>query len=178
MAVQTAVLRTLYAGGILTLAVIAPKITRFLPHPDQSKKRRKELYERISQAMRRLKQRGYIENSEGRYRLTERGEKSVERILMYEYKVPEQIHWDGRWRMLLFDVREKRRKTRTKLRHLLEAAGFLRLQDSVWIYPYPCDEFVALVRAQLASGVGELRSTVVEALESDRAFREHFNLII
>lgn len=53
----------------------------------------------------------------------------------------------------------------------------MRLQDSAWVHPYPCDEFVALVRAHLASGVGEVRVFVADALESDRTLREHFRLI-
>ena len=76
----------------------------------------------------------------------------------------------------MFDIREKRRRTRSKLRQLLAGAGFLRLQDSVWIHPYPCDEFIGLVRAHLKSGTGEMLSFVAEALESDRRLREHFRL--
>ena len=76
----------------------------------------------------------------------------------------------------MFDIREKRRKSRSQLRLLLAGAGFLRLQDSVWIYPYPCDEFIGLVRAHLKSGTGEMLSFVAEALESDKRLREHFRL--
>jgi hypothetical protein len=54
---------------------------------------------------------------------------------------------------------------------VLNYGSCYKAQDS-----YPCDEFVALVRAHFASGVAELRSVVAEALESDRALREHFNL--
>ncbi len=95
-----------------------------------------------------------------------------------EYFIPEPVRWDGKWRMLIFDIKEKRRKVRATLRNLLAGAGFIRLQDSVWIHPYPCDEFVAIVRAHLSSGVGELRSVVVEALESDTSLREHFGLLM
>ena len=76
----------------------------------------------------------------------------------------------------MFDIREKRRKIRSRLRLLLSSAGFLRLQDSVWVYPHPCDEFIGLVRAHLKSGTGEMLSFVAEALESDRHLREHFRL--
>ena len=84
--------------------------------------------------------------------------------------------WDGKWRVVIFDIREKRRKVRQRLRVLLTGAGMVRLQDSVWVHPYPCDEFVALVRANLGSGTGELLYFIAEGLESDRHLREHFNL--
>lgn len=176
MAMQVAFLRTLYAGGILTMTLLAPKMMRILPSPDGGRAGRKELYARIALARSRLKQRGLIEEIEGRLHLTKKGHAHIERILMREYKIPEPVRWDGKWRVLIFDIREQRRQVRFRLRALLQGAGFVRLQDSVWVYPYPCDEFVALVRAHLASGVGELRSLVAEALESDRALRDHFNL--
>lgn len=181
MALQTNILRFLYAGGVLTTALVAPKLLRLIGPFDRSKPKRQELYKRINLARYRLKQRGLIreeQGSNGMYvRLTIKGKMSIEKILAREYRIPEPVQWDGKWRVLIFDVKEKRRRVRSVLRQLLMGAGFIRLQDSVWVYPYPCDEFVALVRAHLSSGVGELRSLVVEALESDRPIREHFGLI-
>mgnify|MGYP001578377279 FL=1 len=183
MALQTNILRFLYAGGVLTTALVAPKLLRLIGPFDRSQPRRKELYARLAQARYRLKQRGLVKeekhSTNGMHLvLTSLGEKSIEKILAREYRIPEPIRWDGKWRVLIFDIQEKRRRVRLVLRHLLMGAGFIRLQDSVWIHPYPCDEFVALVRAHLSSGVGELRSLVAEALESDRLLREHFGLLI
>ncbi|OGG62715.1 hypothetical protein A3C19_03370 [Candidatus Kaiserbacteria bacterium RIFCSPHIGHO2_02_FULL_54_22] len=182
MFLQTNILRFLYAGGVLTTALVAPKLLRLIGPFDKSQPRRKELYARLAQARYRLKQRGLVKEekrSNGMYLvLTLHGEKSIEKILAREYRIPEPVRWDGKWRVLIFDIQEKRRRVRLVLRHLLMGAGFIRLQDSVWIHPYPCDEFVALVRAHLSSGVGELRSLVAEALESDRLLREHFGLLI
>lgn len=176
VAVQTVFLRTLYVTGVLSMALLAPKMTRVLPHPDGGKGRRKELYARIDHARRTLQQRGLVEDVRGRLQLTDTGRVHIEKILMREYRIPEQVRWDGKWRILMFDIREQRRGVRTRLRKLLKGSGFVRLQDSVWVHPYPCDEFVALIRAYLASGVGELRAVVGEALESDRTLRDHFSL--
>lgn len=178
MAVQTALLRTLYIGGVLTVAVMAPKMLRLIGSPDRAKEHRKEMYGRIHAAKNRLKQRGLVKESKnGRITLTKKGEAHIERALMHEYEIPAPVLWDGKWHVLLFDIREQRRKVRLQLRFLLQGAGFIRLQDSVWVHPYPCDEFVALVRAHLSSGVGELRHITADALESDKVLREHFHLI-
>ncbi len=176
-AIQTALLRTIYVGGLVTMVVAAPKTATLLKHLDRGRNRRDELYGRIKRAKTNLKQRGFVEeDAEGRLRLTEKGERSIEKVLVREYAIPEQVRWDGKWRLLMFDVREKRRKVRTQLRQLLQGAGFVLLQDSVWVHPYPCDEFVEILRAHLRSGVGELRQITADALESDRALREHFRL--
>lgn len=159
------------------MVVIAPKTARLLRHLDRGKERRKKLYTRLAAAKARLCHDGLlVARANGTLVLTKKGKANIERILLHEYRVPAQALWDGKWRMLLFDVKESRKSVRSQLRLLLAGAGFVRLQDSAWVYPYPCDEFVALVRAHLASGVGELRQVTVDALESDGWLRERFKL--
>jgi len=174
------ILRTLIAGGVLSMAVVAPNAVRLLQVFDRGRTHRANLYRRISQAISRLEREGFVQTS-GRYeqrvvKLTKRGKAVVDAMYASEYQIPEPILWDGKWRIVMFDIREKRRKTRTQLRAMLMGVGFLRLQDSVWVYPYQCDEFISLVRTHLRSGTGEMLSFVAEALESDKKLRDHFNL--
>ena len=180
MRTQTALLRYLYAGGVLTAAVVAPQLVRLFGSPDRSQPHRRRLYASIEAARNRLKQRGLISenpHSAKKLILTDAGKQTIEKILLREYVIAEPIRWDGRWRMLIFDIKESRRRIRVRLRQLLSAAGFLRLQDSAWVFPYPCEEFVALLRAHLAIGTGELRALTADALESDRELRRHFDLL-
>lgn len=174
------ILRTLAVGGLISIALVAPKTLTLLKKLDRSAANRKNLYRRITQAITDLEYAGLVRTSGQRghrsVELTEKGHAAIETIYASEYKIPEPAFWDGKWRIVMFDIREKRRRIRSQLRLLLLGAGFLRLQDSVWIYPYPCDEFVGLVRAHLKSGTGEMLSFVAEALESDKKLREHFRL--
>lgn len=179
--IQTIALRTLYATGAITTVLVAPQMVKLFPILDRGKSRRKELYERADQALYRLRKKKLIvfsKTEKGRpiVRLTERGRAEITKIVLQQYKISETAVWDGKWRVVIFDIREKRRRIRQKLRILLAGAGMVRLQDSVWIHPYPCDEFVTLVRANLASGTGELLYFTVEGLESDRRLREYFSL--
>lgn len=177
MAMRTALLRTLYVGGALTVLMLAPGIGRLIGSPDRGKQHRIELYRRIRSAQSLLKYEGMVrENAQGRFVLTNLGKQRIEKVLLREYVVPPLVMWDGRWRILMFDIKERRRRIRLQLRKLLQGAGFVRLQDSVWVHPYPCDEFVSLVRAHLSSGVGELRYVTADAIESDRPLRDHFRL--
>lgn len=71
------------------------------------------------------------------YRLTEEG-----RLLALGGRDPEHEwsrRWDGRWRMVLFDIGEERSTQRDKLRRYLRARGFGYLQHSVWISPHPLE---------------------------------------
>ncbi len=48
--------------------------------------------------------------------------------------------WDGKWRMVVFDLPEKKRGLRNELRRELRAARFGGLQGSVWISPDPVNK--------------------------------------
>ncbi|MFA6288713.1 MAG: hypothetical protein WC661_15120 [Opitutaceae bacterium] len=45
--------------------------------------------------------------------------------------------WDGRWRLVIFDLPEAQNKQRVKLRRTLKDLRFGYLQNSVWISPDP-----------------------------------------
>ena len=177
MAMRAALLRTLYIGGALTMLALAPGIGRLIGSPDRGKQHRIDLYRRIRHAQSLLKYEGLVrEDTQGRLVLTDLGKQKIEKVLIKQYIIPPPMIWNGKWHILMFDIKERRRRVRGQLRKLLQGAGFVRLQDSAWVHPFPCDEFVALVRAHLSSGVGELRHITADALESDRTLRDHFHL--
>ncbi len=51
-------------------------------------------------------------------------------------------HWDGYWRVVLFDVAGRRAATRARLLRWLRAERFGCLQDSVWVRPDPVGEAI------------------------------------
>ena len=53
--------------------------------------------------------------------------------------------------------------------------GFIRLQDSVWVYPYDCEDLMALLKADLKLGSAVLYM-VVEHIENDKHLRAEFGL--
>jgi len=55
--------------------------------------------------------------------------------------------WDGKWRMVAFDIPNRCRKGRNALRYRLKTAGFYELQESIFLYPYDCKrEIDAIVK--------------------------------
>ena len=48
--------------------------------------------------------------------------------------------WDKKWRMVAFDIPNTHRKGRNALRYRLKTAGFRELQESVFIFPYDCEQ--------------------------------------
>ncbi len=49
-------------------------------------------------------------------------------------------NWDGKWRIVIFDIPEKLRRGRDALRDKLKKLGFYELQKSVFVFPYKCED--------------------------------------
>jgi phenylacetic acid degradation operon negative regulatory protein len=78
------------------------------------------------------------------YRLTWRG-----RLHVLGGRDPQKCwsrEWDGRWRLVLFDVPTSRNSERARLRRYLQARGFGWLQNSVWVTPNALEEERQLLR--------------------------------
>ncbi|KKS64729.1 MAG: repressor in the phenylacetic acid catabolic pathway [Candidatus Daviesbacteria bacterium GW2011_GWA1_42_6] len=85
----------------------------------------------LSQALRRLRENGLVEllsDGELTLRLTDRGK---DRALWMKMKMEDE-KWDGKWRLVCWDIPEKRRAARNLLRHKLKQLGFQCFQKSVW----------------------------------------------
>lgn len=51
-----------------------------------------------------------------------------------------KILWDGKWRIVIFDIPEKLKKVRDALRYHLKRLGFVELQHSVFLLPFECKD--------------------------------------
>ncbi len=170
------VLRTLAAGGIISVALVAPKTLKLFKHLDRPREERARVYARIKQALSRLEEKKLIAIENGFVELTNAGTQTMQKIFANEYRIPEPAFWDGKWRMIVFDIKERQRGRRDELRLLLEGVGFVKLQHSVWVHPYACDEFVMLLKSHLSSCGDELFYFTAEGLQPDTALRSHFGL--
>lgn len=135
---------------------------------------------RLREAVQRLTAKGLVEwehtGSGWKTRLTKQGVAHARTTHAADrVHIPKPKKWDGRWRMVIFDVWESRRNVRNALRMALQKAGFLRVQDSVWIHPYDCEELVAFLRTELRLG-GSVIYVVAEGIEHDEKFKRHFQL--
>ncbi len=73
-----------------------------------------------------------------------KGKNKALRYNIEKLKIPEQ-KWDGRWRIVIFDIPESRREARNALRVLLKKMSFIELQKSVFIHPYECKNEIEFI---------------------------------
>lgn len=89
-------------------------------------------YSHLYKTVRELRIKGYIETpKDGRkifLKLTDKGKQEV--VLK---KILEDDSWDGKWRIVIFDIPEKHRHIRDTFRNQLREFQFKRLQKSVWV---------------------------------------------
>lgn len=176
--VQQALLVAVALTGVVLVAAVAPNLPVALNKLPAVK--RAKLRYQYRTVLGRLAAQGHIvfEKRDGKQyaRITELGRKTLEfeqeRAKLSSAK---KKRWNGRWRVVIFDIPERRRKTRDRLRILMQQLGFVRLQDSVWVFPYDCEYFIALLKAELKIGTAVLYM-VVEEIENDKHLREHFGL--
>ncbi len=74
--------------------------------------------------------------------LTEKGRKRVLQYDLQKISITKPKQWDRKWRMVLFDIPETKKKNRDAIRYWLKKWKFYQLQASVFVSPYECrDEF-------------------------------------
>jgi phenylacetic acid degradation operon negative regulatory protein len=83
--------------------------------------------------------------------------------------------WDGRWRIIIFDVPEAERKVRNGFRFHIKKLGMFELQKSVFVYPYPCEDEV-LFLADFYNARKYCKFIVAEYIHDDRRIRSHFKV--
>jgi len=181
VAVEQALMGVLAATAILGLAATAPNAVQLLKYVDLGVITRRDPRRRLSESVSRLRRKGLVEwvGGDGAWhlRLTEKGRRHAARIRLQTIKIPRPRRWDRRWRFVMFDIPEKRRALRQQVRSIVTRLGFYRFQDSVWAYPYDCEEIVALFKLDLGAG-NNLRYIVADAVEYDAPMRKHFGLPI
>ena len=173
---QQAILGTIAVSGILLVSVAVPAVVKVLSMTSIGKR----LNERVLSALTRLARNGLItfeERGSKRFaRITAKGRAALQlqqhQMLL---QTTRKRRWDRRYRLVIFDIAEAKRTIRIRLREMMRAAGFLRLQDSVWVYPYDCEDFVALLKADLRLG-REVLYIIAEKIENDGWLRQEFNL--
>ncbi|MFH1170567.1 MAG: hypothetical protein V1704_03345 [Candidatus Vogelbacteria bacterium] len=89
----------------------------------------------------------YRENPDGSINiiLTKEGKNRALKFNIDSLTIPETSNWDGRWRLVFFDVPEKKRRGRDALRLKLRELGFYEWQKSVFVHPYPCRDQIDFI---------------------------------
>ena len=168
------ILKILGVVGVASIAVLAPNALQAISMLQGGGKRRSLYY--LTSVLGRMESKGFVairkEGEKNIVRITERGKQELDRYRFRE-KSLEKKRWDRKWRMVIFDIKEYKRTIRSKIREELKNFGFVILQQSVWVYPYECEEVIRLLKVEHRVGK-ELVYIIAEKIENDAWLRKKF----
>ncbi len=84
--------------------------------------------------------------------------------------------WDRKWRLILIDVPESKKRSREGFRYHLRRLGFVGFQRSVFLSPFPCAEAIYALAEQF-----QIKDHVVmitaESISNEFQFKQQFGLL-
>lgn len=173
------------AGAFLTASLLMPNLPLVLkPFLDEKRKNEREVWKRfnipyLKRTLSRLEKQKLVEIDEVNgmqvVRITNQGRKKVLKLGLDNLEIKKPKIWDGRWRLVSFDLPEKLADIRKILVEYLRVWRFYPLHKSVYLHAYPSFKEVDFLREYL--GVGEyVRIFTVSEIENDKQFKDFFGL--
>ena len=105
---------------------------------------------KFSREMYRLKRAGiikkYIDKKGEFIEITSKGREMAKKYFVNQLEISIPKVWDKKWRLVIFDIPDDKRNARDILREKLEAIGFLKLQESVYVFPFDCQSEIGLLK--------------------------------
>lgn len=135
----------LIGGGFLVISTFAPLggamiVKGFISDYFRNKKFEKD---RLLRDLRRLQDREMVDyrelpNGKIKIVLTKLGQRQMLVSSLDDLKL-KKGKWDGKWRLVMFDIPHSKKMARDALRQKLKLLDFYPIQKSVFITPYHCE---------------------------------------
>lgn len=133
-------------GGVILSSFAVPNIASVLKLFDADNSR--ERY-RINRIIKKLEEERMIEiyekEGEERVEITEKGKRRVRKFQIDELKLKRPKKWDGKWRIIIFDIPERFKRGRDALTRKIRDMEILKLQKSVYVCPFECRDEIDFV---------------------------------
>jgi len=168
----------LIVGGMVAIAATSPYF--ILNIMRGFKKLKKYPNKKVYNTFYKLKKQGFInfyeKNNQIYISLTKKGKQKAGWMQIDDLRISKPKKWDGLWRILLFDIAEKRKIQREALRGKLIQLGFKLFQKSVWIVPYKCNDEIELLKSFFGLSEKDIKLLVVKNIEEEKKFKKRFKL--
>ncbi|MFH0969339.1 MAG: hypothetical protein V1804_02430 [Patescibacteria group bacterium] len=138
-------------GGVGFVGAVVPGIVKLLDEFEFEKaSKAKYSKKQIDSALSGLKRNKFIKiikEKDGKVKigLTNKGKKRILEMSLDFVEIKKPDKWDGRWRIVIFDIPIKFNTAREALRRKISELGFRQFQKSVWIIPYECEDEILFI---------------------------------
>lgn len=179
------VLKLVGAGLFVGGSVVFPNLPRVLkPYFDDARKEEYNAWKRFNipyfkRTISRLEKQKLITVKENNGRqiveITSVGAKRILKLSLDQLEIKKPRVWDGKWRLVSYDIPKEFNSAREFFRRYLDAWGFYPLHESVFLHAYSCEKEVEFLREYL--GIGEyVRIFQVSRIENDKLFKDFFGI--
>jgi DNA-binding transcriptional regulator PaaX len=170
---QKIILGTIATTGVLSMALVAPNVIGAMGKLGMLTKSRRT--DTISSSTSKLTKKGFLKFEKGFYQVTKKGEKALRLWELSDFKLKKPKRWDKKWRIIIYDIPEKKVRSRKQISKMFKQANFYRLQNSVWVYPYDCEDIIGILKTDFSIGK-EVLYIIADEIENDGKIRKYFNL--
>jgi DNA-binding transcriptional regulator PaaX len=167
----------LKAGGIVTVLLLAPGAAPLLKSFIKNERLDKRDFNRV---IKRLKNRGLIDikskNGQIIIKLEPIGKTRAIEYSLDEMMITKPKKWDKKWRVVTFDIPETKKTARGVFKEKLDNLGFVQLQKSIYVHPYPCEEEIRYICS--VYGLGQyVKFILADRVDGQTPLLNRYNLV-
>ncbi len=168
----------LLAGGlVISAALLMPGLHYAIPSSTWQGRGYKKY--RLKETLKRLHKQKVVDVLETKdgyiVKITKNGLTRALRYKLDEMNVKRKKSWDKKWRIVIFDIEEKKKKFRDELRKRLKQLRFYLLQESVYVHAFPCFDEVEFLR-QIYEVPINTTYILAEKIESQENLEKYFQV--
>lgn len=172
------VLLWVFAAGLISIAATSPYFIQNVLR--ENKKLKKYPKRKIQDAFASFKRRGLLKveyhNNQIYISLTKEGKKKAGILQINDLRIARPRQWDGKWRVLIFDIAHEKRFYREALRGKLKELHFFLFQKSVWVHAFDCKAEMDILRDFFGLNSHEMCLVTAERIEHDEELRHFFDV--
>jgi len=172
------ILKYILLSGAIFIAASSPRLVLTLSRKIFTNKNIPK--KKINNSFFYLKNKGYLElKKEGCdicISLTKEGKKKAGKYQIDDLSLEKPKKWDGKWRLVIFDIPNASATIRNVFRRKLKEFGFYILQKSVWIHPANCKEEITFLRNFLGVRRGQIQILEINKIENEDFLLKYFHV--
>lgn len=114
----------------------------------------------------------FIQGKKEYIELTRRGRKRAACYFLRKTKIMRHGNWDGKWRVVIFDISEEKKYKRELIRTWLKNIGLIGIQRSVYVYPFDFKKELNLMVGLLV--VADVKYMICDIIEGEEELINYF----
>ena len=177
------ILKLIAVGSLVTATLLLPGFAMTagaiikVYDEEKRKKEEKELQKynlpRLKQIVKRLEKQKMVTVEHGIVTVTKLGHKKILHYNLLDMRLKEKP--DGKWRIVIYDIAELNKNERKLFRNMLKQLRFLKIQKSVYLTPFPCEEEIEYLKERFSISA-DVQLIVATGLENAQAYKDYFGI--